>query len=62
MPHDANGVVLVDGDLVNFPFRVKRVYEAGDFCNVELESVIPMPGNGYNLTLSAVNTKQVVKQ
>lgn len=62
MPHDANGLLLAAGDIVNFPFTVKRVYDAGDFCNVELESVLPMPGNGSLLTISAVNTKQVVKQ
>lgn len=58
MPHDKNGRVLTEGDLVNVPARVKRIHEGDEYCNVEIETVEPMyPGDSKsNLTL---NTKQV---
>ena len=62
MPHDLKGNELRPGDMVSMDFKVKMVTNSEDFCNVTLESCLPMtPGGVDRLTISQVNTKQVVK-
>lgn len=58
MPHDRRNRELQDGDLVNVPCRIKRVSTEADYCNVELETVEPMPGNN-TCTSMHLNTRQV---
>lgn len=62
MPHDANGNVIEAGDIVSIRFKVTQVSSGDDYCNVTLQSVIPMPPeNKYCIDLSAVNTRQTEK-
>lgn len=60
MPHDQNGNLLTVGDYVLVPARVKEVYSGEEYCNVQLETALPMyPGESKSgMTL---NAKQVVK-
>lgn len=58
MPHDKNGNVIKSGDFVTIKFLVKDVYNEDGFCNVNLVSTEVMPGNGYPLNVSSVNTRQ----
>ncbi len=60
MPHDRDGQVLVVGDVVHVPARVKALHLTEDYCNVDLETLEPMPpGDGTNSM--SLNAKQVVK-
>jgi hypothetical protein len=61
MPHDRDGWLIEVGDHVTVEFVVTGVHPSASLCNVQLESVIPMPGATWTTTLSAINTKQVVK-
>lgn len=61
MPHDAKGRLIEVGDTVLMPFRVKMVHAGEDFCNCDLQSIYPMPGDGSRTSLSAVNTRQVLR-
>ncbi len=60
MPHDKNGRVVEPGQRVTVEFIVKHVHQAEDYCNVDLESVERMPGNDTTISLTAINTRQVV--
>lgn len=62
MPHDKNGTPIEVGDRVIVEFEVLKVWDSGDYCNVNLRSVELMPGNGHALDISAINTKQTVKR
>jgi len=57
--HDRNGNEIKLGQIVKIDFVVTALYGESDYCNVRLESVHPMPGNGTYICESAVNTKQV---
>lgn len=60
--HDKHGNVLEVGDRVTVEFIVTGFAEGGgDYCNVMLETVEGLPGNGLKATLGAINTKQTVK-
>jgi len=61
MPHDARGNILKPGDRVIVPFVVTEVYNAGEFCNVNLVSELAMPGNGSKTSLAAINTQQTYR-
>lgn len=61
MPHDANDSKIEVGDTVYMPFVVQKVYSVEEFCNVDLQSVYPMPGRNEKTNLSEVNTKQLIK-
>lgn len=60
MPHDQMGNLLEVGDYVMVPARVKEVYQGEEYCNVQLETALPMfPGDTKSgMTL---NAKQVLK-
>lgn len=60
MPHDKNGVLLAVGDLVNVPCKIASIQTGEEYCNVSLETVIPMPPYTVPSTLT-LNTKQVEK-
>ena len=57
--HDRNGNELKLGHVVKIEFVVTGLHAESDFCNVNLESIYPMPGNGLYLNVSAVNSRQV---
>lgn len=60
MPHDANGQTLKAGDRVTMEFEVTEVTELDNYCNISLESVLPIyPGTGKT-ALHAVNSRQVI--
>ncbi len=61
MPHDANGKVLAVGDKVHIPATVKAVHMAEDYCNLDLEFDLIMPGRDSKDQYHAINTRQVVK-
>ena len=43
MPHDKRGTELQVGDTVMVPCRVKAIHLTAYYCNVELETALPMP-------------------
>lgn len=57
MPHDRNGKLLKVGDVVNVPCRVTQLHEGTEHCNVQLETLEPMPPYTEPYTLS-LNTRQ----
>jgi hypothetical protein len=58
MPHDKNGQVLNEGDLVSVSARVKSISTGEEYCNVMLETVEPMYPGDSSIVLS-LNAKQV---
>lgn len=60
MPHDAKGDQIYAGDMVNVRCRVKEVYQTDEFCNVIVETVLPMFPNN-NATTITLNSSQVWK-
>jgi hypothetical protein len=63
MPHDLRGAEIRPGDIVSMDFKVKLITNSEDFCNVTLESCLPMTSGGVDrLTISQVNTRQVFKK
>lgn len=56
--HDINGAELRVGDRVLVECEVKSVSADQDFCNVTVETVHAMPGNGTRNSMT-LNTKQV---
>lgn len=57
MPHSQEGLELQPGDLVSVLFEVKAVHAGIEFCNVDLDTVEPMPP--YTTpTRVVLNTKQ----
>lgn len=56
--HDINGAKLEVGDRVLVEMKVTSVSADQDYCNVQLDTVHPMPGNGLKSCLT-LNTKQV---
>lgn len=60
MSHDKNGTLIQPGDTVTVECKVLSVTADQDFCNLNLESVLPMPGNGIKTAISAINAKQVL--
>jgi hypothetical protein len=60
MSHDKNGTPIKAGDLVVVECKVVSVTPDQDFCNLTLESLLAMPGNGVKMTIAAINAKQVL--
>jgi hypothetical protein len=60
--HDKHGKPLKVGDRVRVEFVVTELHEGGgDFCNVRIETLEGLPGNGLKSSISAINTKQLEK-
>ncbi len=58
MPHDKNGKLLKEGDIVNVPCRVESITAGEEYCNVSLKTIEPMyPGDQCNTI--TLNAKQV---
>lgn len=60
MPHDRDGVELKVGDRVMVPCIVTAIHLTTDFCNVDLQTVRPMPPLEA-MTAITLNSKQVQK-
>lgn len=56
--HDVNGAKLQVGDKVLVECVIKHVDADQDFCNVTVETVRGLPGNGLKSCMT-LNTKQV---
>lgn len=62
MPHDMNGIELHPGDIVSIRFKVKQITNTEDFCNLTLETELPMTPHGIDrVLLSQINSKQTEK-
>ena len=62
MPHTRDGKVIQPGDIIYLPCKVLNVHAAEEFCNVDVETIEVMPGNGYPSRFSAVNTRQFISE
>jgi hypothetical protein len=60
MPHDNKNNKLQVGDTVLVPCVVTEIYEADEYCNVNLKTVRPMYPSD-NPTSIVLNTRQVDK-
>ena len=60
MPHDRDGIEVKPGDRVLVECVVKAVHSTADYCNVDLETVSPMPPRDTS-TMLTMNTRQVRK-
>ena len=56
--HDINGAKLEVGDVVLVQMKVLNVSADQDYCNLTLETVHAMPGNGM-VSHMTLNAKQV---
>lgn len=61
MPHDSKGERVQVGDEVLIRATVREVYEGEEYCNVQLETAIPMQPSGaaYQITLNAGQIERV---
>jgi hypothetical protein len=60
MPHDKRGEELHVGDVVIVPCIVKAIHLTADYCNVDLETKIPMPPLETVQALT-LNSRQTIK-
>lgn len=60
MPHDRDGEVLSVGDTVYVPVKITAIHLTEDYCNVNLETLQPMPPS-HTRTELHLNAKQVIK-
>lgn len=58
MPHDLRGNVVEIGQTVTVEFVVTAVHAGDDYCNVSLETALPMFPGSAKMPLT-LNTKQV---
>lgn len=61
MPHDMNGTELKVGDRVLIEFVIKEIHLTEEYCNCNLDSVIPMYPS-RNTSSIVINTKQCEKK
>ena len=54
--HDTKGRPLKLGDIVLLPATVVELHESEDYCNVSVQSVYGRRPDGYQETVSAINT------
>lgn len=47
MPHDANGQLLKEGDIVTLRCRVVKIYAGQDMCNLTIEALEGGEVEGY---------------
>ncbi len=52
MPHDVNGKMLKEGDVVMIPAKVKTVNPGDDFCNLTVESIHGRKPDGTKETMT----------
>ena len=58
--HDRNGNPLQVGDKVNVPCIIAACHDAAsEYCNVTLNTEVPMDGKPYTLSLNAKQTELV---
>jgi hypothetical protein len=60
MPHDKRGEELKVGDTVMVPCRVKAIHLTEEYCNVDLETKLPMPPLDSVQTFT-LNSRQTIK-
>jgi len=60
MSHDKNGTLLKVGDIVTMEMEVKSISGDENFCCLDAETTIAMPGNGLKNRVYALSTKQVL--
>jgi hypothetical protein len=61
MPHDKRGTELAVGDTVMVPCLIKAIHLTEDYCNVDLETKIPMPGQTLTIQQWTLNSRQTIK-
>lgn len=61
MSHDRDGNLLEIGDFVYIPCIVKSISPAEGYCNLTLETIIPMPPENKYTNTYSLNTKQIIK-
>lgn len=62
MPHTRDGLLVNVGDVLYLPCKVKSVQTGEEFCNVDVETLYPMPPYDHPSNFSALNTKQFVSR
>jgi hypothetical protein len=60
MSHDKNGTLIKAGDIVTLELEVKSISGDENFCCLEAETTLVMPGNGLKNQIHALSTKQVL--
>lgn len=60
MSHDKNGTLLQVGDIVTLELEVKSISGDENFCCLEGETTLVMPGNGLKNQIHALSTRQVL--
>jgi hypothetical protein len=60
MSHDKNGTLIQPGDIVTLELEVKSIAGDENFCCLEAETTLVMPGNGLKNQIHALSTKQVL--
>lgn len=61
MPHDKNGALLKEGDVVTIRATVRSISSGEEYCNVTLETTEPMYPGDYKSGIT-LNAKQVEKE
>lgn len=60
MSHDKNGTPIKAGDIVTLELEVKSINGDENYCCLEAETTLAMPGNGLKNQIHALSTKQVL--
>ena len=60
MSHDKNGTLIEVGDIVTLEMEVKSISGDENFCSLNAETTLVMPGNGLKNQIFALSTKQVL--
>jgi len=60
MPHDKRGIELRVGDIVMVPCRIKAIHLTEEYCNVDLETTLPMIPS-KRATALTLNSRQTIK-
>lgn len=58
MPHDASGLELKVGDIVNVPCRIVKIFPGEVYCNVNVETLHHMYPTD-NVSSFTLNARQV---
>lgn len=60
MSHDKNGTLIEVGDIVTLEMEVKSISGDENYCCLNAETTLVMPGNGLKNQIQALSTKQVL--